>query len=290
MTVLITTATGKVGQSAASDLIASGDKPRLYVRDIAKAKDLFPGAGYDVAQGDLYDKDAMRQAMTGIDGVFMAGLDSLAADLSYAENIINSAVDAGVKHIVMLSAFMADASSASPFVKMMGAIEDMIKASGLNYTILGGEWFMENFFGYVSGGELAMPFGHGKNSFVSTQDIGAVVAEVLRNPAAHTNKSYIMTGPETLDHDDVVAVISKVVGKPCVYKALTEEEFRQKTAAIGWEQWMTDLYVDITAFMRDGMVAGTSEDVRTILGRAPMSLEQFVTQYKAEFSALCDPA
>lgn len=287
MTTLIATAAGKVGKHIASNMIAVGDKPRLYVRDPVKIKGIFPEGKYEVAEGDLYDAEAIRTAMEGVDAVFFPGLDSLAADLSYTDHIINAAVDAGAKRVVFLSAFMADSNSDSPFVKMMGTLEDKVKASGLGYTILGAEWFMDNFFGYVSGGELNMPFGKGQNSFIATDDIGAVAAEVLKGNE-HVNRSYILTGPETLDHHQVVAMIAEVVGKPCSYNALTVEQFREKTEAGGWESWMTELYVDITKFMRDGMVAGTSSDVETILGRPPMSLREFVTKYKDQFSVLCE--
>ena len=93
-----------------------------------------------------------------------------------------------------------------------------------------------------------------------------------------------------MDHYGVVDVIADVTGKSCVYNELTVEQFRQVTAEMGWEEWMTDLYIDITAFMRDGMVAGTSDGVEKILGRPPMSLKDFVTKHRNEFSALCEPA
>lgn len=289
MTALITTATGKVGSAIAATMIEAGDCPRLYVRDAQKLAAMMPSGDYQVATGDLLDKEGMRQAMQGIEAVFMPGLDSFGSDLRYAENIISNAVDASVERIVFLSAFMADAGSDSPFVAMMGVLEDMVRASGLDYTMLGAEWFMENFFGYIASGELAMPFGQGRNSFVSVQDIAAVAVEALAG-GKHANKSYILTGPETLDHDDVAAVVAEVTGKPCTYRALNEMEFREKTAGLGWEQWMTDLYVDITKFMRDGMVAGTSGDVEAVLGRPPISLREFVAMHRDEFAALCEPA
>ncbi len=285
MTVLITTATGKVGKHIARNMIAAGDKPRLFVRDPEAIKAVFPEGEYEIAQGELYDADSIRSAMQGVEAVFFPGLDSLAADLSYADHIINAAVGAGTQRIVFLSAFMADSSSDSAFVKMMGVLEDKVKASGLDYTILGAEWFMDNFFGYVADGVLAMPFGQGQNSFVATDDVGEVAAEALRG--GHENRSYIITGPQTMDHNGVTAVIAEAVGKPCVYKALNEEQFREKTAALGWEQWQTELYIDITSFMREGQIAGTSDDVEKILGRKPMSLSEFVGQYQQEFTALC---
>lgn len=58
MTYLITGATGDVGAKVVKRLLQSGEHPRIFARDAAKAHALFDGS-VDVFVGDLSDSASL---------------------------------------------------------------------------------------------------------------------------------------------------------------------------------------------------------------------------------------
>lgn len=286
MTILVIGATGHVGQHVSRQLIAAGDTPRVLLRDVEKIRNLLPQGGYEFAKGDFFDSDALDAAMEGVEAAFMLTVDAYADDLTYAQNIVNSARKMGVKRIVLLSCPRADSSSDVPFTRWHGEAEDMVRASGLQYVFLRPDWFMDNFQYYVINGELAMPFGTGRNSFVAAEDIAAVAVVALKD-AKFAGRTLSITGPEAFDHEQVVSVISEVTGKSCTYKDLTPDEFTERKLAEGWPEETIDQYIQITQYMRDGEIWGPTTDVQEVTGRSPKTLKNFFVDNKAHFTAAC---
>jgi uncharacterized protein YbjT (DUF2867 family) len=90
MVYLITGATGNIGSLITKRLIALGIRPRVFVRDAAKARERY-GDRVEICTGDLGDAKSLSLALEGADVLFLvnsghelATLDALAADVAKA--------------------------------------------------------------------------------------------------------------------------------------------------------------------------------------------------------------
>ena len=104
MTILVTGATGRVGQHLVAQLVKRNANVRVLTRTPAKVK--FDDA-VEVAQGDLLDIDSLRQAFKGVRSLFL--LNAVTGDeFTQALITLNIAREAGVERVVYLSVFDAD--------------------------------------------------------------------------------------------------------------------------------------------------------------------------------------
>src|SRR5579883_2153153 len=70
--ILITGATGYIGQHLVRRLVAQGERPRCLVRDPQKAQRLFTGADLDIARGDTTDPASLVEAVKGVETIVHA--------------------------------------------------------------------------------------------------------------------------------------------------------------------------------------------------------------------------
>ncbi len=129
-------------------------------------------------------------------------------------NVITSAVRAGVGHVVKIT---SKASPDSPIARRRGQaeIENGLIASGLGYTLLRNNAYMQNFLLLASAIARTSSFGSstgdGRIGMIDARDVAAVAAVIAAAPASHVGKTYWPTGPEQLSYSDVAAVLSKVL-------------------------------------------------------------------------------
>lgn len=80
--------------------------------------------------------------------------------------------------------------------------------------------------------------GEGRIGHVDARDVAAVAAEIAASPFPHAGKTYWPTGPEAFSSREVAAVLSKVLGRPIVFHALTFEEQKQAMISSGFRKWL----------------------------------------------------
>src|SRR5438128_6022315 len=209
--VLVTGATGTIGRDVARLLSENGVSVRAGVRDQAKAKKQF-GADIGLAPFDFENQKTFSEALEGIEKVFLLP-PLLPNQLEVMNAFVDAAKRAGVGHIVKLSAIGVDDETRPTAVKWHGANEQHIRESGLAFTFLRPNSFMQNFITYFPprNGALYLPWGNGSASFVDTRDIASVAAEVLTS-AGHEEKIYTLTGSATLGIAEVARILSEVTG------------------------------------------------------------------------------
>lgn len=279
--ILITTA-GKVGSEAARVLAERGAPARVLVRDPDKVTALAQ-AGVEVAVGDLDDQTAIDAAMRGVSAVILVSPAIPAQELS----VVDSAQRAGVDHVVKIT---SKASADSPIARRRAQtrIEDGLIASGLGYTLLRNNAYMQNFLmlapGIAQTGRFGSSAGDGRVGMVDTRDVGAVAAEIAAAPAAHAAKTYWPTGPQRLTYADAAAVLSDVLGRPITFDPLTFDEQKQAMVEAGLPEPIAAMNAQALALFAEGDSDWTTDDVPTILGRPARSFEQFATDHAAAFS------
>jgi uncharacterized protein YbjT (DUF2867 family) len=281
--ILVTTA-GKVGAETARLLAQRGEPVRVLVRDPEKATALAQ-AGAEVTQGDLEVPATIDAAMKGVSTVVLVSPAIPAQEL----NVVASAVRAGAGHVVKIT---SKASADSPIARRRGQaeIENGLIASGLGYTLLRNNAYMQNFLMAAPSIAKTSSFGSaardGRVGMIDTRDVAAVAAEIAAAPVPHAGKTYWPTGPEAITFSDAAAALSKVLGRPITFHPLTVEEQTQAMVEIGLPESLAAMNAQAVALFADGdsdsdYVTG---DVPSILGRPARTFEQFATDYAAAFS------
>jgi uncharacterized protein YbjT (DUF2867 family) len=281
--ILVTTA-GKVGTEASRLLGQQHVAARVIVRNAEKAAALAT-EGVDVVTANLEVPASIDAAMEGVSSVVLVTAPVVQQEL----NVINSAVRAGVEHVVKIT---TKASADSPIARRrnQAEIENALIASGLGYTLLRNNAYMQNFLmmapGIAKANSFSTATGDGRVGHVDVRDVAAVAAEIAASPTPHAGKTYWPTGPEVLSGTEVAAVLSKVLGRTITFHAITFEEQKQAMLDVGLPEAVADDNALAVALMADGDCDYLTDDVPSILRRPARSFEQFATDYATTFSSV----
>jgi uncharacterized protein YbjT (DUF2867 family) len=121
-------------------------------------------------------------------------------------------------------------------------------------------------------------------SLIDVRDIAAVAAQILLNPAAHTGKAYTLTGGESLTDSQRVAILSTALGKPVGFTPISvEQAANTMTTDWGMPAVMVDWMSSLNQIVSAGYAAGISPDVQTLLGRAPITFQQFAKDHATQW-------
>jgi len=300
--ILITGASGQYGQKLIKSLIEKGTSPStliLLTRDPAKLSD-HEKSGSVVRKGSFDDAlEDLAAAFSGAEIVFMISTSRAGARLPQHQNAINAAKAAGAKHIVYTSFVGVNMTTPTALVaREHRATEEMLRASGLAWTALRDSMYIEAMTdvvipGALQTGQLQANAGDGKVAFVSRDDCVEAAAAVLRNPRAHENVAYNITGPELLTWAEVGAIASRLSGKPIEWRELTEEENFAVFDAMGIPRhpvgdefektgvkgitWNSTDMVSFGKAIRLGELDVISSDVENLTGRRPRSVEDVLS-------------
>jgi uncharacterized protein YbjT (DUF2867 family) len=280
--ILITGASGNVGSQVLKQLSATGAKLRAMYRNQQAAASA--PKGIEVAIADFAKPEELKQALRGVEKLFL--LCAPVPELPQLEaNAVDAAKSAGVKHIVKLSAIGAG-EGAHTFARGHQAAERKLRESGIAYTFLRPNGFMENFLLYTGTLQSQGAFyGSGSESpvsYIDVRDIAAVTAKALTS-SGHENKIYELTGPEGLSNSDVAAKIGAAVGKPVKFVRVPEAQARQSMISTGMPEWTADAILDLQYFYDAGKAAAVSKDVERVTGRKAISFDQFVRDFRDAF-------
>jgi uncharacterized protein YbjT (DUF2867 family) len=154
----------------------------------------------------------------------------------------------------------------------------------MTYIFLRASFFMQNLSGTHREGiwqddEIYLPVGRGKTSFIDVRDIAAVAAKALTKQGFE-NQAYDLTGPETLDYYQVAETLSYVLGRKITYLNPSVPAFMWKSLQRGIPFGMTLVMSYLYTQTKHGMSDRETDTVERIIGRNPISLEQFIKDYQ----------
>jgi uncharacterized protein YbjT (DUF2867 family) len=281
--ILVTGGTGMVGGEILRLLSQAGVAARALVRTPQKAPKL-PGITW--VHADLAKPETLPAAFAGCDTVFLVssiGLDTVALQ----HNAIEAARGAGVKHIVKLSAFGTTDHAKAPILIWHYQIEEEMKRSGIEWTILRPHHFMQNLLTQleyiVNDGVVYSPSGDGKIPYVDARDIAAVAAVTLTKPG-HRGKTYVVTGGEALSYRQATEIISNTIGKKLRFIEETPEAARARREREGYPPAIIEGILVIGAHQRAGGKTVTiTSVVRDLTGRPPRTFAEFARDHAAAF-------
>ncbi|MER8826037.1 NAD(P)H-binding protein [Mesorhizobium sp. M0938] len=262
---LILGGTGKTGRRLSDRLTAQGLPVRI-------------GSRSGAPPFDWENNTTWEPALDGVGAVYISYYPDLAVP-GAAETVgafANLAVKRGVRRLVLLSGRgEAEAQRA----------EEMLKASGADWTILRCAWFAQNFsesflLDPLLAGEVALPVGNVGEPFVDADDIADAAVTVLTQQG-HIGQLYELTGPRLLSFAEAVAEIGKASGRDIRFIRISHAEF---TAAVaGYElpaefAWLlNELFTEVL----DGRNETLTDGVQRVLGRAPKDFSAYVTETAA---------
>ena len=283
-TILVTGATGTIGSQLVSALKGKNDVAvRVGVRNAAKAEAL-KGGNVTPVDFEYTRLDLIQKAVEGVDKLFLVTPFSQ-DQVDLAARLIDYAKVAGVKHIVKLSAFGSDFEPGIQLARWHRAVERYISGSGVKYTFLRPNNFMENFLNFYPPGQdgnIYLPWGQGACSFIAGADIAAVAATALTS-GGHEDKAYVLTGPEAFTIGQAAATISEVTGRKANYVDVPEAAAKQAMLGMGMPEWMVDGMMELHAIDKAGYAGQVTDTVQKVTGRAPMSFAQFAKQHAARW-------
>jgi len=279
--ILITGASGNVGKEVLKQVAATGAKVRAAFQTVTKAA--AAPSGVEIATMDYNKPETLQAALKGIERVFLVAPPT--PNLPALERkAIDEIKQSGVRHVVKLSAM---GGRDAIFPRQHADSEDYIKSSGVPYTFLRPNGFMQNFVTY-NGATINTQNafygsqGDGEVSHIDLRDIAAVAVKTLIEDG-HQGKAYTLTGPEALSNTRVAEILSEDTGREIKYVDLTAEQFKQALLGAGLPEWSANALADLQQFYRRGGASAVTRDVEQLLGRKPTSFEQFSRDYAQAF-------
>ena len=167
--------------------------------------------GVSTVIADFSSKESMKDALVGVDAVYLV-CSPIPALVELESNVIDACRQSGVQHLVLNSALGA-ADYPKSFPAWHRTVEDKLKASGLPFTILRPNSFMQNIVAYLAPsiraqGAFFAAMGDTRISYLDLRDIAAVIAQVASSPAEHIGKTYELNGPEAVTYAELAQQIA----------------------------------------------------------------------------------
>jgi uncharacterized protein YbjT (DUF2867 family) len=269
-TTLVLGATGKTGRRVAARLRLRGVPVRTASRSSETRFDWSDPAGRSGAV-------SWDTALRGVGAVYVVPPPVPGP----VHEFVARAEAAGVRRLVLLSGHGADTWGDSVFGQDMRSAEDAVRGSALEWTVLRPANFAQNFdeelwHAPLLAGELALPAGPVGEPFVDLEDVADAAAAVLTEPGRHAGRTYELTGPRSITFGEAVDLISRATGRPLVYKQISPAEYTAALVEQGVGEDDAHHVAEMFVLMEQGLIAGTTDALAGLLGRAPRTFEDYV--------------
>lgn len=277
--VLVTGATGKVGQELIRLLLQDGVVVRAGTRDPERATHLF-GQAVEVVELDYDATETYDAAVQWVDRIFLVPppFDPDAYDTLLP--LLDWAVASGTRQIVLLSAMDVEARPELALHRLETHLEEL----HISWTLLRPNLYMQNFTtGFLlddirERGQFALCAGSGRVSFVDVRDVAAVAAAALHG-AQHDGQAYTLTGGAALDFAEVAALISEAAARAIAYRSVPPEQMTRILQGLHWPERQAAVGAALFASVAAGRREPTHGDIAEVLGRVPTGFQEFAREH-----------
>src|SRR3984893_2874488 len=291
---------GAVGRTVTELLLKQGKPVRAMVRTEDDRAQSLRDMGAEVVVGDLLDLDSIHRVIAGCDTMYF----SMSISDAYLAATVNTAAVAkyhGVKAFINMSQMTISQMSItettpSPQHKLQWLSEQALNWSGLPVVHVRPTVFLEGFFLTLTpdsvrqSNQIRLPFGEGKTSPVAAEDSARVVAALLENPQSHIGKIYHLTGPQSENMHFYAQEYSKALGRTITYQDIPVEPWREALLERGLPVHVVSHLATMADLHRAGRFDRMSDDVRTLTGQRPLSVQEFVRKNAGAFTAAAKAA
>ncbi|WP_395665291.1 SDR family oxidoreductase [Methylocella sp.] len=272
--ILVLGATGHVGRPLTAALVARGESVK------AASRTARPVGGARAVRFDLADPSTFAAAFEGVDRAFVMAPTGTVEVEKLLTPVISAAAERGVG-VVLMSAFGVDADDELPYRR----IERVLAASGAPHAVVRPNWFSDNFHVFwkpaLLFGQLALPAGDGKTSFVDTRDVAASAASLLTTRGLR-GEAFDLTGPQALGYAEALAILGRALGRTLLYTPVEGEAFVALLRGFGTPEADARMMAAMFIPVRAGFCARVTQDVETLTGETPRALEAYARDHLAD--------
>ncbi|MDN3027372.1 NAD(P)H-binding protein [Streptomyces sp. S.PB5] len=279
--IVVTGATGNVGRELVRALAGSGAEVTATSRRIADGD---APQGVRARPADLADAESLRAVLDGADALFLhdGGLSAHHLDVPHLMDVAKAG---GVRRVVLLSSLGVVTRPESVSHGGIGrAIDEAVRQSGLEWTILRPNGFHSNAFAWAESVRdrrtVATPFGDVGLPTVDPADIAAVAAVALREDG-HAGQAYELTGPALVTPRQQAAALGTALGEPVRFVELGRDEARSHLL-----RFMPEPVADTTLDVLGSPTPAeqrVSPDIERVTGRAPGTFADWARRNAAAF-------
>ena len=285
--ILVVGATGNVGSGVLAALVAGGADVRGLAHSEAGMAAVRQ-AGAEPVSGELTERSSLMGIFDGLDAALVVtrGMDD---QVEMAANAIEAARLAGVRHIVRLSAFVPEPALRTILGRQHEEIDEILKASGVAYTILRPTFFMQNILGaaqtIAADGLMYLPFGNGRAGIIDIRDIVDVAVETLLSSDGHEGRTYTLTGPASISMYDVAKAFTNALGREIKYVDVPVQVGVDSFIAMGMPRFMADTFGELFVNFAQGGADRATGDVEQVTGHPARSINDFAFDFASSFLA-----
>jgi len=227
-TVFVTGATGNQGGAVTRHLLARGFGVKALTRDPGSPKAMSLAAGnVAIVKGDLNDPQSYQDHLKNADAVFCCLQLTTKTDQEVRQGkaLVSLAAGAGIKHFIYSSVIGCDRGTGIPHWESKKEIEDHLKISGMNYTILRPSSLYENLLipavkNRIQKGKLVLPTrADTVQQFISAEDIGMISAIIFSDPQQYKDRTITLASGQ-LDGKELATVFSRVMQRDIKFQQL----------------------------------------------------------------------
>ena len=288
----ITGASGQLGRRVVELVLerVGADRVVAVTRSPEKLADLAE-KGLTVRTGDFAQTDALAPALNGIERLLIISVDDTREGVRprLHGNAINAAKQAGVKHLVYTSAIKPQYSPIL-FLRDHAATEQLIVESGLAYTLLRNNFYMEvvlqSAAQALARGAIYSATQGGAVGYVSREDCARVAATVLTS-SGHEGAIYDVTGSHAWTQEEIAREVGKLSGRTINYVPLADEALRKALVENGLPEQVAEMIVGLDRGVRLGALDVVSRSVERLTGTPPETLPAFLARHR---EALINPS
>ncbi|PAX07533.1 NmrA family NAD(P)-binding protein [Sphingomonas lenta] len=276
--ILVTGASRTVGGAV---LAALREQGAPAVAATSRADALRP----DQRRLDFADPTSFAPALDGVRTLFLMLPPALPRARERFRALLATAKARGVERVAFLSIRNADRL---PMLPHRG-LERVVEASGLGWTHLRANDFMQNFATvpvYRDGirrGELVGPGGRSYTAYVDVRDIGEATARILLD-RGHDGRAYTLTGPDPLTLPEVATALGEVLGRPVAARTPSLPGFFRHARRVGAPVPLALIMTSIGLIARLGLAAGVDPTLERLLARRPRDIRDFARAYSAAWA------
>jgi NAD(P)H dehydrogenase (quinone) len=280
MTFVITGATGSLGRLVVEALLDQNVPAGQIVatgRDLAKIADLAE-RGVQVRPVDYNDPQSLRQAFKGAEKVLLISGSEVGQRIEQHRNAIKAAKEVGAALIAYTSVANAD-NTGMQLAAEHQATEEVLRASGVPFTLLRNGWYLENYTGqlavHLQHGAVLGSAGEGKVSAAAREDYAQAAAAVLLKEG-QAGKVYELGGDQAFTLNDLAAEITAVTGQPVRYQDLPAEQYAKVLQDAGLPEAYAAILADSDLGIARGDLLVTGSDLSSLIGRPTTPLREAV--------------
>ncbi|MGP4751706.1 NmrA family NAD(P)-binding protein [Agrobacterium pusense] len=273
--ILVTGATGKLGQRVVSRLLQRQAEVRVLTRRREDALKLW-GDRVEIAEGNFSDRASLKAAAQGTDRVFLLSPigETLAAD---QKTVIDAALSAGISRIVKISGSDWTIGNAARSISgaAHGEVEQYLAASGIAHTVLRPNAWMQVALepavaALRKGEDVPARFGDAAVSFIDADDIADVAVQALASSAPLVGP-LVLTGREALTALEIARIAARILHRPVGVSHHAAPVFPPHIGA--FEQTAIGEFGEL---IREGFAASITDANYHITGRQPRSVEDYL--------------